>query len=156
MAQAIHLEIAPNDPREELRKRLEAAPTAHAEALLEGYELLQDLHNAGILRTLRGAIGAGDKLIETAVDAAKSEEAIRAMRNAIILGKTLGAIDPEVLQSVASAASATLSSPQPAEPPGLFTLLNQFRHADLRRSMAFLNRFLESLGNHLKTRGHQN
>ena len=154
MARPIGLEIAPNDPREELRKRLEAAPTAHAEALLEGYELLQDLHNAGILRTLRGAVSAGDKLVETAVDAAKSEEAIRAMRNALILGKMLGSINPDVLQSIADATSATLASQQPATPPGLFSLLSQFRRPDLRRSISFLNRFLESLGNNLKSQRH--
>jgi hypothetical protein len=48
-------------------------------------------------------LGASDKLIETAVDAAKSDEAIRAIRNAIILGKMLGAINPDVLQCVAVA-----------------------------------------------------
>jgi uncharacterized protein YjgD (DUF1641 family) len=154
MARPIGLEIAPSDPREELRKRLDAAPVAHAEALLEGYELLQDLHNAGILRTLRGAVSAGDKLVETAVDAAKSDEAIRAMRNALILGKMLGAIHPDVLQSIADATSATLASQQPATPPGLFSLLSQFRRPDLRRSISFLNRFLESLGNNLKSHRH--
>lgn len=159
MARPIGLEIAPSDPREELRKRLESAPTAHAEALLEGYELLQELHDAGILRTLRGAVSASDKLVETAVDTAKSEEAIRAMRNALILGKMLGAINPEVLEGIANATSETLGCQPPAlasqhaEPPSLFSLLGHFRHPELRRSMAFLNRFLESLGRNLKGRG---
>lgn len=159
MARPIGLEVVPNDPREELRKRLEAAPAAHAEALLEGYELLQELHDAGILRTLRGAVNAGDKLIETAVDAAKSEESIRAMRNALILGKMLGSMNPDMLQSIANAASETLSGQPPmpatkrAEPPGLFSLLNRFRRPEQRRSIAFLSRFLESLGRQLKGSG---
>jgi uncharacterized protein YjgD (DUF1641 family) len=154
MARAIGLEVAPRDPREELRKRLEAAPEAHAEALLESYELLQELHDAGILRLLRGAVGAGDKLIEAAVDAAKSEESIRAMRNAMILGKMLGSINPDLLQSFAVAVNETFGCQKPlAEPPGLFKLLTEFREPELRRSMALINRFLETLGRELKTRG---
>lgn len=155
MARPIALELPPRDPREALRKRLDEAPVEHAEALLDSYELLGKLHEHGVLELLRGALGASDKLIETAVDAAKSDEAIRAMRNAIILGKILGAINPDVLQSLAAAVSETFGCYEKPiiEPPGLFTLLAQFSHKELRRSMALLNKFLESLGNQIKLRG---
>jgi uncharacterized protein YjgD (DUF1641 family) len=155
MARPISLELPPRDPREELRKRLDEAPVEHAEALLESYELLQELHDRGVFQLLRGALGASDKLVEAAVDAAKSDESVRAIRNAIILGKMLGSINPEVLQCFAAATTETLGCYQQPiiEPPGLFALLNQFRHKELRRSMALINRFLETLGNQIKVRG---
>ena len=155
MARPIPLELPPRDPREELRKRLDQAPIEHAEALLDSYELLGKLHEHGVFELLRGALGASDKLIETAVDTAKSDEAIRALRNAIILGRVLGSINPDVLQCIATAASETLGCyDKPViEPPGLFSLLSQFRHKELRRSMALINRFLEKLGNQIKLRG---
>jgi uncharacterized protein YjgD (DUF1641 family) len=155
MARPIPLEISPRDPREELRKRLEQAPVEHAEALLDSYELLGKLHEHGVFELLRGALGASDNLIETVVDTVKSDEAIRAIRNAIILGKILGAIDPDVLQGVAVAVGETLGCYEKPiiEPPGLLSLLGQFRHKELRRSMALLNKFLESLGNQIKLRG---
>ena len=155
MAQPIPLHLPPRDPREELRKRLDQAPIAHAEALLDSYELLQQLHDHGVFELLRGAFSASDKLIETAVDASKSDESVRAIRNAIILGKMLGAINPDVLQCVALAAGETLGCYEKPviEPPGLLSLLNQFRHKELRRSVALINRFLESLGNQIKLRG---
>ena len=155
MARPISLELPPRDPREELRARLEQAPVAHAEALLDSYELLQQLHDHGVFELLRGALGASDKLVETAVDAAKSDESVRAIRNAIILGKMLAAINPEVLQCVATAAGETLGCfEKPViEPPGLFSLLSQFRHKELRRSIALVNRFLEKLGKQIKLRG---
>jgi uncharacterized protein YjgD (DUF1641 family) len=155
MARPIPLELPARDPREELRKQLEQAPVKHAEALLDSYELLQQLHDHGVFELLRGALGASDKLIETAVDAAKSDEAIRAIRNAIILGKILGAINPDVLQSVAVAVGETLGCYEKPiiEPPGLFSLIAQFSHKELRRSMALLNKFLESLGDQIKLRG---
>jgi uncharacterized protein YjgD (DUF1641 family) len=155
MARPIPLELPARDPREELRKRLDQAPAKHAEALLDSYELLQQLHDHGVFELLRGALGASDKLIETAVDTAKSDESIRAIRNAMILGKVLASINPDVLQSVAVAASETLGCYEKPiiEPPGLFSLLAQFSHKELRRSMALLNKFLESLGNQIKLRG---
>jgi len=148
MARPIPLELPPRDPREELRARLEQAPVAHAEALLDSYELLQQLHDHGVFQLLRGALSASDKLVETVVDASRSDESVRAMRNALILGKTLAAINPEVLQCVATAAGQTLGSyDKPViEPPGLFSLLSQFRDKELRRSVALINRFLENLG----------
>lgn len=154
MAQPIRLEAVPSDPREELRKKLEEAPVEHAEALLDSYQLLQQLHDAGVFNLIRGAIGASDKILDVAVNAAKSEDGIRALRNAIILGKTLAAINPDLLQAIANATSKTLSCRKPdAQPPGLFTLLAQFRRPELRRSMELINLFLETLGNELRTRG---
>jgi uncharacterized protein YjgD (DUF1641 family) len=100
-------------------------------------------------------LGASDKLVETAVETAKSDESVRAIRNVLILAKTLGSINPEVLQCVATAASDTLGCYEKPviEPPGLFSLLSQFRHKELRRSIAFINRFLENLGTQIKLRG---
>jgi uncharacterized protein YjgD (DUF1641 family) len=155
MAQPISLERPPCDARQELLKRLEEAPLEHAEALLDSYELLQQLHDRRVFQVLRGALGASDKLVEAAVDAAKSDESVRAMRNAIILGKMLSSINPEVLQGVAVAVSETLGCYEKPviEPPGLFALLGQFRHKELRRSIALINRFLETLGSQIKLKG---
>jgi hypothetical protein len=71
------------------------------------------------------------------------------------LGKMLGAINPEVPQCVTNAAGETLGCYEKPviEPPGLLSLLGQFRHQELRRSVAFINRFLEALGNQLTLRG---
>jgi uncharacterized protein YjgD (DUF1641 family) len=155
MARPIPLELPPRDPREELCNLLEKAPIEHAEALLDSYELLQQLHDRGVFQLLRGVLGASDKLIETAVESARSEESVRALRNAIILAKMLSSINPDLLQGIAVAVGETLGSyKKPViEPPGLFSLLSQFRHKELRRSIALINRFLETLGIQLSARG---
>ncbi|MGA7158894.1 MAG: DUF1641 domain-containing protein [Acidobacteriaceae bacterium] len=152
MAQPIPLALPPRDPRVELQKRLDEAPMEYAEALLDSYELLQQLHNHGVFDLLRGALSATDKVVETLSEAANTDESVRAMRNAIILSKMLSSINPEVLQSFADAAGETLGCyDKPIiEPPGLFSLLSQFRHKELRRSIALINRFLEALGNQIK------
>jgi uncharacterized protein YjgD (DUF1641 family) len=154
MAQPIPLELPPQDARAELRRRLEEAPVAYAEALLDSYEMLQQMHAQGVFEMLRGALGAKDRMVEAVAGAASSDEAVRAMRNGIILTKMLGAINPEVLQCIAGAAGETLGCyDKPIiEPPGLFSLLSQFRHKELRRSIALINRFLEKLGEQMHRR----
>ena len=64
MAQPIPLEIRPRNPRAELRSRLEQAPEEHAEAVLAAYEVVQELHNRGVLEILRGALAASDEILE--------------------------------------------------------------------------------------------
>src|SRR6266853_1665759 len=92
MSQPIPLDLPARDPRAELQARLHNAPLEHAEALLNAYEVLQGLHNRGVLELLRGTLGSSDKVIEIVVDAAKTPESIRGIRNLIILAKILGAI----------------------------------------------------------------
>ena len=79
-------------------------------AILDSYELLQQLHEYGIFNLIRGGLGATDKLVEAAAAGANTTEAIRAMRNAIILGKMLGSIDPDFLQGISNAVGDTLGN----------------------------------------------
>jgi uncharacterized protein YjgD (DUF1641 family) len=155
MARPISLEIPSRDPRKELVTRLENAPEEHAAALLDAYELLQDLHDHRVLEVLRGVLGASDKLTESATRAAESPQSVTALRNLIIIAKTLGSMNPDLVQCIATAASETLGSERKPviEPPGLFALLGQFRRKELRRSIALINQFLETLGHQLKLKG---
>jgi hypothetical protein len=70
----IAFDIPVRDPRQERRARVEAAPAEHAEAVLAAYDVLQALHDRGILDQLRGALGAGDKIVGRAVEAARAPE----------------------------------------------------------------------------------
>ena len=157
MAKPIALEIPPRDPRRELMVRLESSPAEHAEALLDAYELLQELHDRRVLETVRGAFSAGDKLAAGATRAAESSESIVALRNLIVLAKALGSMNPDLVKCIAIAATDTLGSERKPviEPPGLLSLLGQFRRKELRRSIALINRFLEALGTQLKLNGNQ-
>jgi uncharacterized protein YjgD (DUF1641 family) len=157
MAQPISFEVVPRDPRKDLMARLESAPQEHVEALLESYELLQEMHDRQILQLLRGALSAGDKLVEAGVKAIDDPTSVKALRNLIILMKMMGSIDPEVLQCFAAAAGETMGSEKKpvTEPPGLLSLLNQFRQTESRRSIAFMGRFLQVLGSQLQWRGHK-
>jgi uncharacterized protein YjgD (DUF1641 family) len=155
MAQPIALEIPPRDARKELITRLEKAPAEHAEALLDAYELIQEAHDAQVFELLRGLLSAKDHLLETVVGETETPAAIHALRNAIIFGKMMSQVNPDLMECFAAAVGETLGSERRPviEPPGLFSLLGQFRRPELRRSVALINKFLESLGTRLKEKG---
>ena len=151
MAERIPLPLPPRDPRQELHLRLQNAPAEHAEALLATYEVLQGLHDRGVLDLLRGTLGASDKIIEETVQFANSPESIRAFRNTMVFFKSIGAMDPELLNAFFGAIPAALAEAKETPQPGLWTLLNKFRSKHLRRGLAMVNAFLEGFGKNLNS-----
>jgi uncharacterized protein YjgD (DUF1641 family) len=154
MALPIPMEIPPRDPKRELLARLEAAPAEHAAALLDSYELLQALHDHGVLTLARGVLGASTKIVATASETAETPEAIRAMRNAILLGKLLGSIDPELLAGVTAAAGESFGNVKtlPANPPGLLATLHTLAGRDARMIAGWIGLFMARLTPHLRAR----
>jgi uncharacterized protein YjgD (DUF1641 family) len=151
MAQTIPLELPARDARAELQTRLQNAPLEHAEALLAAYEVLQGLHDRGALELMRGALGSIDKVIEIIVDASKTPESIRGIRNILILTKILGSVEPELVESFARSVPEALAETKACEPkpPGFWGILKQFGNRDFRRGLVLINSMLVAFGRNL-------
>jgi uncharacterized protein YjgD (DUF1641 family) len=151
MAKPIPLEFAARDPRKEAIARLENAPVEHAEAILSALELLQDIHDQHMLELLRGLVSSQGKVLEMLTDAVKQPDTIRGIRNLVVLAKTLGAIDPDVMKNLAEAVPNALleAKAEAANPPSLWHLYKQFNRKNSRRGLAVVNRLLENWGKHL-------
>lgn len=152
MAQPISLHVAPRDPQHELDVRLQQAPAKHAEAIVAAYEVLQTMHDHGVLEVMRGTIGGGQKILEQAVAVGSGPEGIRASRNFLLLVKALGEIEPALLSDFTRAIPKALvqANAEEARPPGLIKLLSTFwRNKDFRRGLAAFNDFLEIFGRNL-------
>jgi uncharacterized protein YjgD (DUF1641 family) len=151
MAQPIPLEIAARDPRAELQTQLQNAPVEHAAALLSAYQVLQGLHDRGVLDLVQGALGSRDKVLEIVVDAMKTPEAVRTIRNMTILAKILGNIEPELVEGFARSLPEAIAftKAHEAKPPGVLGILNQFRSEDFRRGLVLVNSLLAAFGRNL-------
>jgi uncharacterized protein YjgD (DUF1641 family) len=134
------------DPREQLQRRIEEAPVDHAEALLSAYDLLQRLHDTGTLDVLRGALGAGNVLIEHVVSLVTAPESVNAMRNLILMGKVLGSVNPDVLHAVVEGIPEATAQVPGAKPPSLFKLGRRIASPDARRGLAAAVSVMEVLG----------
>jgi uncharacterized protein YjgD (DUF1641 family) len=155
MAQPITLEMPPRDPRAELQLKLQSAPLQHAEALLSAYDVLQRLHDSGLLEVLRGALGSSDKLIQLATESAGTPQSIRGIRNLVVLAKILGTIEPDLVEGFARSLpeAIALTKAYESKPPGLWGILKRFRNKDFRRGLVLVNSMLEAFGRNLPPDG---
>jgi uncharacterized protein YjgD (DUF1641 family) len=151
MAQPIPLEIAPRNPREELRARLERAPEEHAEAVLAAYELLGEMHKQGVLDVLRGALSAREDILGALAENASTPEAIRAIRNLLFWRRILGSIEPEWFRGIFQAIpdAIALATAERNKPVSLFSLLRRLTDKDSLRGLAAAMDFLQTFGRHL-------
>ena len=145
MAQPIAFH-APPKPAPVNPERLQNAPAEHAEALLSAYELLQLLHDRGVLNLLRGLVGGGDALIGTIAAAVDTPESIRAIRNSLLLTKLFANIPPDLLTNLAETVSSGAKREKSHKAPGLLHLLWRLRNEDSRRAAAVGLDLLEGLG----------
>src|SRR3954468_7701641 len=144
MAKAVAFrEFTPRNSRDDLIRKLEQAPVEHAEAVLAAYNLLQRLHEKGLIDLLNGLLSAGDTVVDRVVDVISSKEMVTALRITLILGDLLSSIDPDKLRVVVSNARQ--------EAPSLLTIGKQAMSKDARRSMAMAVGIFNVLGDALNT-----
>ena len=151
MARPIPLDLPPHDEHAERTAQLDAARVKHADAVLAAYEVLQGLHDQGILDLLRGALGARDSIAELAARTASTPESVRALRNLVLLAQALGRIDPAVLDDLTRAVPAAFArdTARDVEPPGLFKLFRTFLGRDFRRWLAAMTALMVAFGRNL-------
>jgi uncharacterized protein YjgD (DUF1641 family) len=152
MAQPIRFTVPPPDPRVVLRDRLERAPQEHAEAVLAAYDLLQALHDRGILDVTRSALAASDELLEKVVEGVSTPGSIRALRNLVFWQGILGSIEPKWFKGLVEAVPEGLetATAERDQPVRLWTLLRRALSKDSLRGLAAGVDFLESFGRHLQ------
>jgi uncharacterized protein YjgD (DUF1641 family) len=151
MARPIPFEAPPRDPRVELQHRLDRAPVQHAEALLSAYELLQTLHEKGVLDVARGLVGSGETVLDIATGEANSPQSLRAMRNAILLFNVLASIDPDTLKKFTQPMPVSIQSASlQSETPGVWGLMKMsIWNKDFRRGLAAMIGVLRGIGSGL-------
>jgi uncharacterized protein YjgD (DUF1641 family) len=143
-------EFTPLDSRDDLIRRVEQAPVAHAEAVLAAYDLLQQLHEKGLLDLAKGLLSAGDTVVNHVVDVISSKEMVTALRMVLTFSNLLSSIDPDALHAAIAGDGK--------ETPSLLAIGKQATSKDARRGMATAVALLNVLGaalNKQKTANHR-
>ena len=145
MANPIAFNAPEYDPKLGLMRKLDAAPRAHAEALLVAYDLLQEAHDQGILDTLHGMVHAKDEIFGHIAQGARVQESIDALRNLVSGAKILGSIEPETMSCIAAAMS-TAGKKTPDEPLSMWGLFKKASSREGRRGLTMMVEMLVALG----------
>ena len=149
MAQPILLELPSRDPREALYNRLKNAPHEHAEALLNVYDILQELQDRGILELAKGALGSSEKVLGILVNVVNKPEMIRGLRNLIILANVADAVEPELLEVLQPAIQQGLAEARKTNPLGIWQLSKMLLSRQSRRVLVLAASILQSVGQRL-------
>jgi uncharacterized protein YjgD (DUF1641 family) len=130
--------FTPADSRGDLIRRVEQAPMEHAQAILAAYDLLERLHEKGVLDILNGLLSAGDTVVNHVVNVISSKELVSALRMGLIIFNLVKEIDPDQLAAVIADSGS--------KPPSMLAIAKQAMSADARRGMATAVGLLNVLG----------
>ena len=143
MAKAVEFrEFTPKNARVDLIEKLNKAPEEHAEALLSVYELVQRMHEKGLIDLANGLLSASDTVVERVADAASSKQAVNGLRISLMLGNLLNGVDPNQVHS--------LLSPPAGKPPSLWKILREAMSEEARTGLAASVGLLKVLGTALR------
>jgi len=146
MAKQIAFTPPPLTPKPEFRNRTPAATEERAEALLAAYELLEVARRGEAIDLAKGIIGARTAIAQQLAEFASKPEAIAAMRNLIVMGKILAALDSDVVSNFARELKVETTEAKDDAPPSLWQLTKHANHPDVRRGLAFMLHTMELLG----------
>ena len=121
-------EFTPKNSRNDLMRRLEQVPDQHAEALLAAYDLLQRMHEKGLIDIASGLLSASDTVMDKVADVASSTEVVNALRAVLMFTNLLTTLDMERMHVL-------ISAPE-SKPPSLWALGRQAMSEDARVGMA--------------------
>jgi uncharacterized protein YjgD (DUF1641 family) len=146
MAKYLDFKYQAESPEQLLHKKLDAAPLAHAQALLKAYALLDAAEKRGVLDLLRGAINAEDTVIDKVAGYANTPNGINIMRNLLVLGTLLGSMDPEVSGAGIKDLTSSVVAESKKQPSGAFATFRRIFNGDALRGLSVTLAALESVG----------
>jgi uncharacterized protein YjgD (DUF1641 family) len=125
MAKAVDFrEFTPKNARQDLMRRLDAAPQQHVEAILSSYDLLQRMHDKGLIDLASGLLSASDTVVDKVADLANSTEITSVMRLTFMMTNVIKKLDINRIHG--------LLSGKDAKPASLFELGRQALSEDAR------------------------
>lgn len=142
MAQAIAFEVQPHTEQ----TRASSGSEPRSEALLSAYELLEVLHDRGVLEMARGVVTACDEGPPLLASTVCSPESVRGIHNVMLLTRFLAGIPPEVLQTLIETVSTGAHRARSEDAPGFGRLLWRLRKRDTRQTLAVMMDLLEAVG----------
>jgi uncharacterized protein YjgD (DUF1641 family) len=127
-------------------ERLRDAPGEHTEAILSAFEVLQLMHDRGILNLMRGFLAAGGELTDIVTASLNAPESIRSIRNVLLLARLLSGLSPEIVQSTVDSVISATNRRAGQDAPGLLELFRKMRSENSRRGLAVAIDLIEALG----------
>ena len=120
--------FTPKNSRMDLQRKLEAAPEEHAEALLSAYDLLEEMHEKGLIDIAKGLLSASETVTERIADVVSSAEVVGALRVMLMFANLLKTLDTERMHDLLAGTES--------KAPSLWALGKEAMSEDARMGLA--------------------
>ncbi|GGE12105.1 hypothetical protein GCM10011571_11830 [Marinithermofilum abyssi] len=126
----------------------------NAEGIQQTIQLLQELHNSGVLEAVKALFEAKEKITKIAVGQLLNPPVTRAINNVMAAAEALTELDPEMTKKLTGSVVKGLKKAEEDiennTQVGILDLLKALRDPDINRAMGFSLRFLKGMGEGLK------
>jgi len=151
--------IQKTEPTEEQKKmhsleKLLSGVSQNTDSLLETLNLIQELHDSGMMDALGSLLKAKEKAAKIAVDQLTRQPVTNMINNAMAAGGILTELDPETTSKLAKSLTAGLKKAEQGleadSKLGLFDLMKALKDPDINRAVGFGLNLLKGMGEGLK------
>ncbi|MBT2659011.1 DUF1641 domain-containing protein [Bacillus sp. ISL-18] len=124
------------------------------DSLLETLNLMQELHDSGIMDALGSLLKAKEKAAKIAVSQLTRQPVTNMINNAMAAGGILTELDPETTSKLAKSLTAGLKKAEQGlkadSKLGLFDVMKALKDPDINRALGFGFNLLKGMGEGLK------
>ena len=127
---------------------IQEALSEHKTAILETIDVLQGLHDRGILPLLNSLLKEGDKVLAIIVKELNKEQNSRVLENLVQLALLIGSLDLDRLKPITDGVNAGLqeAAAQSDEQTSLLSLWKSLRDPEVQRAISILLNLLKGMG----------
>lgn len=129
----------------------------NSEGLRSYIRLLQELHESGIMDTMKAALQSKEELAKVIVKEMNKPNNTNTINNLMAMADTLSMLDSDVVKKMASSVSTGFHKAreenQTEEKIGLFDLMKALKDPDINRAVRFGLNFLKGMGQSLGEKG---
>ena len=158
MAKPIHIikrtELTEEQKKEQSLESLLTEVAQTKDSLVETLDLLQELHNSGILDGINSLVKTKEKVAKIAVGQMTREPVTNMINNAMAAGGVLTQMDPEMTKklmgSVAKGLERAEQGLQSNSTTGILDMMKALKDPDMNRAITFGLNLLKGIGEELK------
>ncbi|MEH7119887.1 DUF1641 domain-containing protein [Neobacillus vireti] len=135
-------------------EKLLSGVSQNTDSLLETLNLIQELHDSGMMEALGSLLKAKEKAAKIAVGQLTRQPVTNMINNAMAAGGILTELDPETTSKLAKSLTAGLKKAEQGlevdSKLGLFDLMKALKDPDINRAVGFGLNLLKGMGEGLK------
>ncbi|WP_338473390.1 DUF1641 domain-containing protein (plasmid) [Niallia sp. XMNu-256] len=147
------IELSEEEKRKQDLRQIEDSLLKNKQALLDTLDLVQHMHDRGIISLLSGLFAEGDKVLQILIEKANTKETANTLKNLLLMVGVLGTLNVKQLEPILLKLNAGIArvseSKDHDDQVGYFDIFKSLKDPEINRSIAFFFEFLKGMGSEM-------